>query len=97
MKEQLLNKVENIVAKGKIAYYEQYLLLPQCFQKLSAAKQSTAKESVCGKTSYRRFLTPLQQTAFRKHCDKRRNCSKKAISPFATIFSTFSHRLSIQL
>ena len=47
--------------------------------------------------SYRRFLTTLQQTAFRKHSDKRRNCSKRAISPFATMFSTFCHRLSIQL
>ena len=40
--------------------------------------------------SYRRFLTPLQQMAFWKQSDKRR------ISPFATIFSTFSYRLSIQ-
>ena len=47
--------------------------------------------------SYRRFLTPMQQTAFWKHSDKRRNCSKRAISPFATMFSTFSHRLSIQI
>ena len=45
--------------------------------------------------SYRRFLTPLQQTAFYKHSDKRRNCSKRAISPFATMFSTLSHQLSI--
>ena len=27
--------------------------------------------------------------------DKGRNCSKRAITPFATMFSTFSHRLSI--
>ena len=47
--------------------------------------------------SYRRFLTPLQQTAFRKPSDKRRNCSKLAISPYSTMFTTFSHRLSIQL
>ena len=47
--------------------------------------------------SYRRFLTPLQQTTFWKHTDKRRNCSKRAISPFATMFSNFSRRLSIQL
>ena len=47
--------------------------------------------------SCRRFLTPLQQTAFWKHSDKRRNCTKRAISPFATMFSTFVHRLSIQL
>ena len=46
---------------------------------------------------YRRFATPLQQKTFWKHSDKRRNCSKQAISPFAAMFSTFSHRLSIQL
>ena len=27
--------VENIVGKGEIARYEQFLLSPQCFQKLS--------------------------------------------------------------
>ena len=26
-------KVESTVGKGKIAHYEQFLLLPQCFQK----------------------------------------------------------------
>ena len=36
-----------------------------------------------------RFLTPLQQTAFSKQSDKRRNCSKWAISSFATMFSSF--------
>ena len=36
---------------------------------------------------YRRFLTPLQQTTL-VNTDKRRNCSKQAISSFATMFST---------
>ena len=31
------DRVENFVAKGAIARYERWLLLPQCFQKLSAA------------------------------------------------------------
>ena len=47
MKEQLLNEVENIVAKGEIAhlYNEQLLLiLPQCFQKSSAAKASIIRK-----------------------------------------------------
>ena len=30
---QLLDQVENIVGKGEIARYEQFLLFPQCFQK----------------------------------------------------------------
>ena len=32
---QLFDPVENIVEKGEIARYEQFLLFPQCFQKLS--------------------------------------------------------------
>ena len=43
------------------------------------------------------FWRLCEQTAFWKHSDKRRNCTKRAISPFATMFSTFSHRTSIQL
>ena len=31
---------ENIVGKGEIARYEQFLLFPQCFQKLSVASES---------------------------------------------------------
>ena len=37
MEVLLLNKVENMVANGKIAHYEQFLHLLPCFQKLSAA------------------------------------------------------------
>ena len=32
--------VENIVGKGEIARHEQFLLFPQCFQKLSVANMS---------------------------------------------------------
>ena len=32
---QLSDRVEKIVGKGEIARYEQFLLFPQCFQKLS--------------------------------------------------------------
>ena len=34
---QISDWVENIVGKGEIACYEQFLLFPQCFQKLSVA------------------------------------------------------------
>ena len=37
----LLNRVENIVAKGKVASFEQYLLLSLCFQKSYAAEALT--------------------------------------------------------
>ena len=30
----LSDRVENIVGKGEIARYKQFLLFPQCFQKL---------------------------------------------------------------
>ena len=34
------NRVQNIVGKEEIARYEQFLLFPQCFQKLSAVDAS---------------------------------------------------------
>ena len=35
-----MKKVENILAKGEVARFEQFLLLSQCFQKSSAAEAS---------------------------------------------------------
>ena len=35
-----LIRVENIVGKGEIARYEQFLLFPQCFPKLSVVDAS---------------------------------------------------------
>ena len=40
MKLYLLNRVENIEEKGEIAHHEQFILLPQHLQKLSAAEVS---------------------------------------------------------
>ena len=37
---QLSDSAENIVEKGEIAHYEQFLLFPQCFQKLSVVDVS---------------------------------------------------------
>ena len=37
---QLSDGVENTVGKGEIARYEQFLLFPHCFQKLSIADAS---------------------------------------------------------
>ena len=34
---KLFKRVENIVGKGEIARYEQFLLCPQCFQKSCTA------------------------------------------------------------
>ena len=38
--DNLSLKVENVVAKGEIARFEQFLLLSLCLKKLSAAKMS---------------------------------------------------------
>ena len=46
MRVKSLKRVENIVVKGEIARFEQFLLLSQCFPMSSAAE---ALESVCGK------------------------------------------------
>ena len=40
MGKQLYDLVENIVGKEEIACYEQFLLFPQCFQKLSVVDVS---------------------------------------------------------
>ena len=37
---QLSDSLENIVGKGEIALNEQFLLFPQCFQKLSVVDPS---------------------------------------------------------
>ena len=37
---KLSDLAENIVGKGEIARYEQFLLFPQCFQKLSVVDAS---------------------------------------------------------
>ena len=37
---ELYNRVENIVGKGKIACYEQFLLFPQCLQKTLTADRA---------------------------------------------------------
>ena len=40
MEIQLSDREEKIVGKGEIAHYEQLLLFPQCFQKLSVVDAS---------------------------------------------------------
>ena len=37
---QLSDRVENIVGKGEIARYEQFLLFPQCFQNQSVVDET---------------------------------------------------------
>ena len=47
MKDQLLNNVKNIVARGEIPHDEQFLLLPQGLHKSSAADASISVVSYC--------------------------------------------------
>ena len=47
-------------------------------------------------TSHRWHLTPTIEHDFWKHCNKRWNCSKQALSPFIAIFSTlYQYKLGI--
>ena len=41
---ELSDSVENIVGKGEIARYKQFLLFPQCFHKLSVVDASKSME-----------------------------------------------------
>ena len=43
---KLSKQVENTMGKGEIAHYEQFLLFPQCFQRL--VSQGRQKVSLCG-------------------------------------------------
>ena len=40
MEIEISDKVRNIVGKGEVACYEQFLLFPQCFQKLFLNRQN---------------------------------------------------------
>ena len=73
----------------------QFLLLSQCFPLLVIGYPSEKNmfKVVCCRIVV--WGKGLKQTAFWKHSNKRRNCTERAISPFVTMFSTFSHRLSI--
>ena len=56
----MLNKVENIVAKGEIAHHEQFHLWWQCFQKSSAASASNASAGGKGLTISKRKYKKLK-------------------------------------
>ena len=46
MKVLSLYKIENIEAKGEFAHHEQFILLPQCFQKPSASGKGLTKQLI---------------------------------------------------
>ena len=50
---QFSDQAENIVGKEEIACYEQFLLFPQCFQKLSVLDALTLSQT----TNFRLFQT----------------------------------------
>ena len=88
---KLFKPVENTVGKGEIARYEQFLLFPQCFQKVcfpGASKGVIVWEWVklLRYVNFRIILTLSQTIVFWKHRGKRRPCSLRTIFPFSTVF-----------
>ena len=70
MTESSPNRVENIVGKGGIAHYEQFLLFPQCFQKTCTAdmlKQRLFWERVKALAHNVELKTTLNEKAFEKY------------------------------
>ena len=65
-----MKNVENIVAKGGIACFEQFLLLSQCFQKSSAAD---ASESVYMWERVKSFYDILANSAEPDYADLDQN------------------------
>ena len=84
-------KLENIVAEGEIARFEQFLILSQCFQKSSAADASKCVymwERVNKIPRKDASWSLLQQTLLENNVTKREIAQKGAISPLAPMFST---------
>ena len=59
----------NIVAKGEIDHFWQFLFLLQCFQKSSVADQSKNRKSQLKKDLLTNYIWNI------KHCNERSNCS----------------------
>ena len=70
-------RVENIMRKGEIACYKQFLLFSQCF--LQHKFLGRQKASLC-----------RNGLGYRKHCGYRRKCWLPAFSPFPSVFSQAS-------
>ena len=84
---------ESVLGKGEIVRNKQFLLFPvfsTCLDKFlsfsSNLKLLSANSLTLSQTSPGFHVSAV--LAFGKHCGKRRNCSKRAISPFSTVFST---------
>ena len=85
-------RVENIVRKGEVSCYKQFLLFSQCFPHRYLFNKSKCG-IMCGNELTLYHTTPTfndpEKVAFWKHCGKRRNCSWRAISPFPSVFYLF--------
>ena len=64
----MLNKVENIVAKGEIVHDEQFQLWLQCFQKLSAAIASKCVYRTGGKGLKTHVYRYTSDNFLKQHC-----------------------------
>ena len=76
---------------AKNAGYQHFLLFPWIFQKASCtgSLKVVIEWSIVNPLPHNNAFCWLKRyIAVKKHCDKRRNCLKQAISPFLTTFST---------
>ena len=59
---------ENIVGKGEIAHYEQFLFFPQCFQMTCTALHGKAKIRVVDELLVMMHVQPVSLSPARWHC-----------------------------
>ena len=74
MKEQFINRDENIGTFRDISRYEQLLLLPECLLQLRQKVSACGKRRVNPFPHSDTFFTPLQKMNF-ENSDKWKNCS----------------------
>ena len=65
----LVNKIENIMLKVELAYHEQFILLPQCDQNLSAADDFFSIETLWENDDYsKRAISAICNDVFSSPC-----------------------------
>ena len=84
---------ENILGKGEIAHYEQFLLFPKCFQTppiVEVSKCVYMWERVKTDPDDGIYLLKGRKHCSGKYCSKRRKYSMPPFSPFSTMLSETS-------
>ena len=91
MKGKVPKQIQNTVGIGEIARNEQFLLFPQCFQRLVLQTRKNQGLFEKGLTKLKAFADDKFNNDFclgqgRKHCEKRRKCWLPAFSLFLQCF-----------